>query len=179
MSETTPEPTLEDIADAREATGGKMPRVVLDAFLPKKQTHLGQTLVPLTAGHELILSQLGHPFVTGKGFEDIDVLMALYVFSRPSRELFALVASDEFEAEFFRFIDGIPMPDVQALGSDMVAHWLASRATAMEMENPHASAQKKTADSDGGSRPLVPLAKRMGGLQTWFSTIFRSAKSSR
>lgn len=176
----TPEPTLEDIAAARMATGGMTPQAVLEAFLPKPVTHLGQTLVPLKAGHELLLSQLGHPFATGEAFQDIDVLMALFVFSRPSRELFALVATDDFEPEFFKFIDSIPMPDVKALGNDMVAHWLKSRRTALEMENPDSTAQKKTAaDSAGSSRQSAPLARHMDGLRTWLFTTFRSAKSSR
>lgn len=144
MPDTAAEPTLEDIAAAREAVAGMTPAAVLDAFLPKPATHLGQTLVPLTAGHDLLLSQLKHPFATGEPFADIDVLMALFVFSRPSRQLFALLAADDFEPEFYQFLDRIPTADIAKLGSDMVGHWLRSRNTAMEMENPHAAAQKKT-----------------------------------
>ena len=167
------EPTLDEIASAREAVSGRTPSAVLDAFLPKPVSSLGRKLVPLMAGHELLLSQLGHPFVTGAAFEDIDVLMALFVFSHPSRHLFALVAADEFEAEFFKFIDGIPMPDVPALGNDMVAHWLRSRRTALEMESPHSTSQKKTADLAGCSRLSARLAKRCTALRTWLSTTFR------
>lgn len=171
-------PTLEDIAAAREAADSATPSAVLEAFLPKPVSHLGKKLVPITAGHELLLGQLGHPLATGAKWEDIDVLMALYVFSRPSRDLFSLVGEDTFEAEFFAFIDTIPTADIRALGQDMVGHWMRSRATAIAMESSHASTQKKTADSAGSSRLSARLAALTAGFRTRLSTTFRSAKST-
>lgn len=146
MSEpATPEPALDDIAAAIAAAEGKIPAAVLNAFLPIPKTHLGQTLVPLKAGHELLLSQIGHPLATGEKWEDVDVLMALFIFSRPSRELFDMVAADTFERRFFEFIDSIPPSDISALGEVMVAHWVTARVTAIAMESKHAKGQKKTA----------------------------------
>jgi hypothetical protein len=175
---TEPTPTLDDISAAMMAVDGKTPAAVLEAFLPQKVTHLGQTLVPLTAGHELALAQLGHPLATGKAWEDIDVLTALFIFSRPSREVFAMIAGGTFEADFFLFIDSIPTADIPKLGADMAAHWMRSRATALAMESPHPSAQKKTADSAGGSTLSARLAALMDGPRKWFSTTFRSLSSS-
>lgn len=146
MSEI-PEPTIEDIAAARQSSDGKIPSTILDAFLPKPKTIFGQTLVPLTAGHELLLGQLDHPLATGQPMEDSDVLMALFVFSRPSRDLFAMVSNDTFEPAFFKFIDSIPPADIEKLGHDMVAHWVSGRATAIALESKNA--QKKTADLAG------------------------------
>jgi hypothetical protein len=136
-------PELTDIAAAMEAVDGKTPTTVLEAFLPKVATHLGKRLVPLTAGHELALAQLGHPLATGTKWEDVDVLMALFVFSRPSREVFAMIAGGTFEDDFFGFIDSIPSADIPKLGNDMVAHWMRSRATALAMESPTPGTQKK------------------------------------
>jgi hypothetical protein len=179
MSEPTPPaPTLEDISAAVMETDGRTPAAVLDAFLPKTVTHLGQKLVPISAGHELLLAQTAHPLATGEKWEDIDVLMALFIFSRPSRLLFSMVADDTFEAEFFIFIDTIPSADIAKLGHDMVAHWVRNRATALAMENEHATTQKKTVGSVGGSTPSAQLAKSTGGLRTWLSTMCRFLKSS-
>ena len=101
---------------------------VLDSVIPQSVTSLGKKLVPLKAGHQLLISQIGHPLATGKPWEDSDVLMALFVFSRPSNELFALLAEDRFEAEFFAFVESIPTADIPALASDMAGHWIRSKA---------------------------------------------------
>lgn len=175
---TPPEPTLQDIAAAMLAADGKTPTVVLDAFIPKPASHLGQALVPLSAGHELLLAQTGHPLSTGEAWQDIDVLMALFIFAHPSRLLFAMVADGSFEAGFFAFIDRIPTADIPRLGQDMVSHWLRNRTTALAMESEHATAQKKTAVSAGGSTLSARLAKSTAGVRTWLSTTFRSPKSS-
>ena len=174
MSESTaPEPTLDDIAAAMAAADGKTPSAVIEAFLPKRMTHLGQKLVPMKAGHELMLAQLGHPLATGQPWEDIDVLTALFVFSRPSRELFAMVEDDTFQKVFFEFIDEIPPADIPKLGSDLISYWMKTRASALSMENKHSTAQKKTAVSDGGLTLSARLARSMGGFRKSLSTIFR------
>lgn len=173
MSEPAPEPTLDDIAAAQFAADGKTPFTVIEAFLPKPMSHLGKRLVPMTAGHELLLAQLGHPLATGAKWEDIDVLTALFVFSRPSRELFSMVADETFETVFFEFIDGIPPADIAQLGNDLIAHWTRTRASALAMESKHSSAQKKTAVSGGGSTLSARLARSTAGPRKWLSTIFR------
>lgn len=173
-----PEPTLDDIAQAMREVDGQTPTAVIEAFIPKAVTKLGKTLVPLTAGHELALSQLGHPLATGKPWEDVDVLMALFIFCRPSREVFAMIADGSFESQFFLFIDGIPTADIAKLGTDMIAHWMRSRATSLAMENPHATSQKKTADSDGCLTLSQRLAQSMAGCRKWLSMTFRSASCS-
>lgn len=179
MSEpATPEPTLEDIAAASAAVSGKFPTAVIEAFLPPLTSHLGQKLVPLSAGHELLLAQIEHPLSTGRKWDDQDVLMALFLFSRPSRISFAMVADGTLEAEFFAFIDAIPAADIPALGKDMVSHWMRSRNTALAMGNEHSKSQKKTADSAGGSTPSRPPVKLITGILTWLSTMFRLPKSS-
>lgn len=179
MSENTAQtPTLDDIATASALVDGKIPSAVLDAFLPRAETHLGQTLVPIKAGHELLLAQISHPLSTGEPWEDADVLMALFIFSRPSRQLFSYLANDSFEAEFFGFVDSIPSADIPKLGSDMVAHWTRSRATALGMTTPHSSGQKKTVALVGGSTLSARLARCTGGFRTWFFTRFRSPNSS-
>lgn len=116
---------------------------VLNAVIPQSVTSLGKKLVPLKAGHQLLISQIGHPLATGKPWEDSDVLMALFVFSRPSNELFALLAEDRFEAEFFAFVESIPTADVPALASDMARHWIRNKAcSGAVIKTPPPSRQK-------------------------------------
>lgn len=170
--------TIEEITAAMMAVDGKTPSAVLEAFIPKTQTCLGRQLVPITVGHELALSQLNHPLATGRPWEDMDVLTALFVFTQPSRMIFSKIAGGTFEADFFEFIDSIPTADIAGLGSDMVAHWMRSRATAIGMENPHSTTQKKTAASGGFSMSLGLLARFTDGILKWFSTIFRLPRSS-
>ncbi len=150
MLEQAPEPTLEDIAAARAATEGKTPQAVLNAFLPQPVTHLGQKLVPLTAGHGLVLSLIGHPLATGEKWESQDILMALFIFTHRSRQLFQMVDEQSLEEDFLKFIDAIPLPDITSLGEGMVRHWKSATDTALNMESKHSGAQKKTADSAGG-----------------------------
>ncbi len=173
-----PAPDLNDIAAAIRSADGKTPSPVIDAFLPAPVSHLGRSLVALTAGHELLLSQTRHPLTTGAAWEDQDVLMALFIFSNPSRLLFARVADGTFEAEFFLFIDSIPASDISSLGAAMIGHWLSNRKTALPMHSEHSSGQKKTADSDGCSAPSARPARFMAGFLKWCSMTFRCAKSS-
>lgn len=144
-----PEPTLEDIAAAKEASGGSHPSAVLNAFLPRTKTILGNRLLPVMAGHELLLAQIAHPLSVAGPMADSDVLMALFIFSMPSRELFQMISDDTFESEFFAFLDSIPASDIEKLGEEMVAHWISGRVTALAMESKHPGAQKKTAASGG------------------------------
>ena len=175
----TAEPTIEQIAAAREGAGGRIPSAVVDAFVPTPAKSLGQRLVPLKAGHELVLSKIGHPLSTGKSWDDEDVLIALFVFSRSSRDLFALLEREEFKDCFFEFVDSIPIGDVAKLGSDMVAHWMSARNTALPMESRHGGAQKKTEDSDGSSRLSAERACPTDGVWTLLCTIFRWLRFSR
>jgi hypothetical protein len=128
---------------------GKIPSAVLKAFLPVPQTFLGQSLVPLTAGHDLVLAHMDHPLVTGQPLQDVDVLLALFIFSRSSRDLFAMIGEDTLEKTFFDFLSIIPPADIPRLGEAMVAHWVTARVTALAMESKHSTAQKKTAVSAG------------------------------
>lgn len=140
-----PEPTLDEIALALHNVEGRVPRAILESFLPIPKTTLGRRLVPLKAGHELLLAQIDHPLANGGKWEDSDVLMALFIFSNPSRALFGMVEDESFERSFFEFIDTIPPTDMQALAETMVAHWVSARVTAIAMESPHSKGQKKTA----------------------------------
>jgi hypothetical protein len=154
------EPTLDEIAAALAAVEGSTPTAVLDAFLPRPVSTVGQKLVPLTSGHELLLAHVKHPLSTGAKWEDFDVLMALFIFSRQSRDLFELVNQDQLENAFFAFVDSIPPQDIPKLGQDVAAHWMRSRRTALAMTNEHTTAKKKTVALAGSSPPSHPVAKR-------------------
>ncbi len=176
MTAAPPEPTLEDIAAARAAVDGKPPTAVLEAFLPTPAAHHGVRLIPLTAGHELLLAQLSHPLSTGAKWDATDVLVAFFVFSRPSDLLFESIAADTFQPEFLAFITGLPAAATEGLGDKLIKHWLGSRKTAVAMESEHGQGKKKAADSAGFSPPSPPPAGFMAGVLTRFCTAFRWCK---
>lgn len=155
--------TQEDIVAATMAGQEGTPRAVIDAFLPLPVTAAGRKLFPLTAGHELILAQTNHPIATGKEWESVDVLSALFIFSHQSRLLFSMISDGTFEVEFYKFIDGLSACDVQKLGVEMIEHWSNSRKTALEMTSDSEGPQKKTADSAGCSTPFAPRAGNILG----------------
>jgi hypothetical protein len=133
---------------------------ILDFLIPQSVTNLGKKLVPLKAGHQLLISQIGHPLATGEAWGDSDVLMALFVFSRPSVELFALLAEDRFEAEFFAFVDSIPAADVPNLGKDLAAHWIRSRAGAIKEQVKTESRRPISGFRDWILSPLKTIARK-------------------
>lgn len=173
--------TNNDIAAALASLdSSSTPGAVLDAFLPKPVTVIGKKLLPLTAGHELALAYTKHPLASGGKWEDSDVLLALFLFSRPSREIFALIEDGCFEDAFLAFVDSIPPADIPQLGHDLVAHWMRNRRTALAMENEHATAaKKKTEDSAGGSAPFPKPAVSLVVCLIKWCTKFLWPRSSR
>lgn len=147
MSETT----VDHLAEAQKNIRGRIPQEILQAFLPGKQTVFGRSLVPLSAGHHLLMVQLGHPLVNeSKLWAPEDIPLAMFVFTRRSNELFQLIANDTFDAEFYDFLESLPCAEMGDAIQTLVAHWLAATTTALPMTSPYAAAQKKTAASVGG-----------------------------
>jgi hypothetical protein len=152
MSSAPAAPSLEQIAELLQASEGKTPSDVLAAFLPDRRTAFGQRLVPLTAGHDLLLEKLAHPFARpGTEWKAHDLAVALLCFTRPSRELFQLIEDGTFEDAVFELLDSLPFGDLDAAAAELVAHWATHRATALSMRSPHSVGEKKTAGSAGGS----------------------------
>lgn len=174
----TQKPTLEQLAAAMEEVAGKTPKEVLEAFIPVATSAAGVPLVPLKLGHEMILAQLNHPFATGRKLDDTDVLMAFFVFSRPSTEGFAMIADGSFDATFFQFLETLPADDIKSIAPCIVTHWATARATAIEMRSPHPNGSKKKEGSDGFSTRLRELARRFTGLLTKPFTKSRLRRSS-
>jgi len=164
------ETTLQDLSEALDESKGATPQEVIDAFLRVKTVVAGQPLVPLKAGHDLFLAKFRHPILTpGKEWSPHDVGTALFAFSRPSSELFAMVEDGTFEQEFYAFLDTIPMGEIADCAAAIVAHWLKCRATAIPMKSPDQLARrgvKKKAGSVGGSKRSQPRAKNTAGSLT-------------
>lgn len=166
MSEET---TLQDLADAAAEANGQTPQEVIDAFLNVKTEVAGKPLVPLKAGHDLFLAKFRHPILKpGDPWSPHDIASALFIFSRPSSELFAMIEDGTYEREFYAFLDTIPMGEIATASAALVAHWLKSRATALPMKSPDhlRSGSKKKAGSAGGSKRSQPRAKNTGGSRT-------------
>lgn len=145
-------PQLLEIAEAIEQSAGKTPAEILEAFLPKTPTIIGRRLVPLKLGHDLFLSKIGHPLAEGStAWEPHDIAQALFVFTRPSRDLFAMMEEDTYLDKFHAFLDEIDAADLDSAATELLHHWFARKATSVDLESPHPSTQKKTADSAGGS----------------------------
>lgn len=173
MSENSPAPTLEEIAQAMTAVEGKPPSAVLDAFLPVPTAHSGVRLLPLKAGHELLLAQLSHPLSTGEKWDSTDVLVAFFVFSHPSDVLFEMVAVDTFQHAFLKFVHDLPVAATDGLGEKLINHWLKSRNTALAMESEHGGGKKKAVALAGFSLPSALLAKCTAGFLRRFFMKFR------
>jgi hypothetical protein len=147
------ETTLEQLAEAMENTRGKTPAEVVDAFCPKGASVAGLPLVPLTAGHDLFLSRVNHPLSRNAGgtWTPHDVAIALFAFTRPSRELFAMVEDETWDQALFAFLDTIPMGEIEAAAAALVTHWIRARATMVPMSSPHQAAGSKKKRASGGS----------------------------
>lgn len=145
-------PSLELLTQAMEHADGKTPSEVLDAFLPDAIKISGIALVPVSAGHDLFLSKIGHPLATRQPWQAHDVAVGLFVLSRKSSELFPLLAADAFEDELYRFLDEVRIGALDAAATAMVAHWIKSRATVCPMGLPEHAGSKKKRGSAGGCK---------------------------
>lgn len=147
--------TIDQLSEALENTRGKTPLEVVDSFCPRGTKIGGHPLVELKAGHDLFFQRIKHP-LAGNHLQDwtaTDVAVALFAFTRTSKELFRAINEDTLEDELHEFLDDIPLGAIEAAGADLIAHWIRSRATAVPMTNPHATGSKKKRVSDGGLRP--------------------------
>lgn len=142
---------LARIAEAVEMSEGKTPCEIIEAFLPKSPTAAGKRLVPLKLGHDLFLSKIAHPLATGvPNWEPNDIAVALFAFTRPSADLFAMISDASYETQFYGFLDEIEIDELEGAATELLHHWFSRKSTAIGMESPHPSSQKKTADLVGG-----------------------------
>ena len=138
---------LERLQKAIENTEGKTPQEVLDAFIPKGKKVGGYPLVDITFGHNLFLSDINHPLVSGKidDWEAHDIAIALFAFTRSSRELVNLVRNGDLNDKLYEFLDQIPMDEIEASSVVLMAHYFSSLKTIVPMESKDGKkAQKKT-----------------------------------
>jgi len=143
---------LDLLQKAIENSEGKTPQEVLDAFLPKGKKVGGFPLVEVTFGHTLFLSDINHPLVSGKidDWKAHDIAIALFAFTRSSRELVQLVKDDLLDDKLYDFLDRIPMDEIESSSVVLMAHYYASLKTIIPMESKNdGKAQKKT--RSGGS----------------------------
>lgn len=139
--------SLEQLQEAIENSEGKTPGEILEAFMPKGKKVGGVTLVDITFGHGLFLSNINHPLSTGKidNWKPYDIAVALFAFTRSSKELTRLIREDELEESLYEFLDGIPMDEVEQSSTILIAHYFSSMKTIVPMDSPEGvQAQKKT-----------------------------------
>lgn len=179
MSKTT----IDQLSEAIENTRGRTPAEVVAAFCPTGVKIGGLPLIPLRAGHDLFLSSIGHPLSrpAGAAWTATDVAIALFAFTRPSRELFAMVEDGTLNTKLHEFLDEIPLGAVESAGADLIAHWLRSRATGLSMQAPSGmgGGSKKKVASAGGSHSSPAPAKASAGHRKKRSMKSRSRNSSR
>jgi hypothetical protein len=140
-------PTLEQLQEALDATEGRTPKEVLDAFLPKGKKIGGLPLVDLTLGHALFLAQLDHPLSKGRlnGWEPHETGLALYAFTRCSKELKTQIHDGSLEDKLYEFINSLSFGEIPKYTAILMAHYLNSIQTGMEMHDPNSKkSQKKT-----------------------------------
>lgn len=145
-------PSLEQLQEAIQNTEGKTPSEILEAFMPKGKTVGGVPLVDVTFGHGLFLSNINHPLATGQidDWKPYDIAVALFAFTRTSKELTQLIREDRLEDSLYEFLDAIPMDEVEQSSAILIAHYFGSMKTIVPMDAPEGvKAQKKT--RSGGS----------------------------
>jgi len=139
--------SLEQLQEAIEKTEGKTPKEILEAFMPKGKTVGGIPLVDITFGHGLFLSNIDHPLATGRidDWKPYDIAVALFAFTRTSKELTRLVREDMLEDSLYEFLDEIPMDEIEQSSAILIAHYFGSMKTIVPMDAPEGvKAQKKT-----------------------------------
>lgn len=138
---------LSQLAKAIENTEGKTPQEVLDAFIPKGKKVGGYPLVDITFGHGLFLSSINHPLATGEidGWKPYDIAVALFAFTRTSKEIARLVRENALEDSLYEFLDEIPMDEIEQSSAMLIAHYFGSMKTIVPMDAPEGiKSQKKT-----------------------------------
>lgn len=142
---------LDQLQEAIKNTEGKTPSEILQAFIPKGKKVGGVPLVDITFGHGLFLSNINHPLATGQidDWKPYDIAVALFAFTRSSKELTRLIREDRLEDSLYEFLDGIAMDEVEQSSAILIAHYFGSMKTIVPMDSPEGvKAQKKTI-SDG------------------------------
>lgn len=140
-------PDLDELQEAIKNAEGRTPSEILEAFLPKGKKVGGLPLVDITFGHGLFLSSIEHPLSTGKidDWTGYDIAIALFAFTRSSKELTRLVREDSLEDALYEFLDEIPVAEVEESASILIAHYFGSMKTIVPMESPEGlKGQKKT-----------------------------------
>ena len=170
--------SIEQLQAALEHCEGATPQEVLDAFLPAKKEIAGLPLVPLTMGHSLFLSHCDHPLSKGSldNWKPDEVGLALYAFTHSSRELADKVSDGFLEDDLYDFMERIELGDVPKFTAILMAHYLQSIQTGLEMKDPNAKKdQKKTLSGGYWQRWLAFAVNIIGSLISLF-TSSRKAK---
>lgn len=140
--------SLDNLQRALDSVEGATPKEVIDAFLPKKKEIAGRSLVPLTLGHSIFLANCDHPLSRGEleNWKPHETALALFAFTRGSGELKDEVANGTLEQSLDDFMKEIPLGSVLAFTAILMAHYIESLQTGVEMHDPNAKgkAQKKT-----------------------------------
>lgn len=165
-------PSIEQLQAALEHIEGVTPQEVLDAFLPRKKEIAGLPLVPLTMGHSLFLSSCQHPLSRGKldGWEAHDVGLALFAFTHKSDDLKAEVENGTLEDSLYQFMDRIDLGNVPKYTALLMAHYLNSIQTGIEMHDPKKKVSQKKTLLGGFYQRLRGFAVSITGILSMFFT---------
>lgn len=161
--------TIEQLQAALEGAEGVTPQEVLDAFLPEKKEINNCPLHPLTLGHSLFLSHCDHPLASGRieGWKPHETAIALFAFTRDSEELKREVEEGTLEDSLTKFTKEISLADTPRVTALLMAHYLKSIQTGVEMRNPSDKIAQKKTPLGGFSRWLRGFVGNItGGLIT-------------
>lgn len=144
--------TLQEMHAAKEAATASTPSAVLDAYLPDPASAAGVGLVPVTAGHLLLLEKIRSPLVMpAERRTQFAIWQALYILSRPARDGRAALAAGKLEDATLALADSMPASIMEPIVDQLQAHMAAAFENALPMQMPGGTTgtQKKTADSGG------------------------------
>lgn len=158
-------PSIEKLKEALEGVEGATPQEVLDAFLPKNKKIGNRSLVPLTLGHSLFLANCGHPLSKGdlENWRPDQTALALYTFTSESKELAEQVKDGTIEDKLIEFTETLSLGEIPKFTALLMAHYLQSLQTGVEMHNPkERAAQKKTRSVGFWQRLVAFVASILG-----------------
>lgn len=169
---------LDKLQEAFEKSEQGTPLEILNAFMPEGRKVGEYDLKPVTFGHVLFLDKMDHPLSRGdiEHWKPEETAIAFLSFTRTSRELAQLIEEDRFKEELFKVVEEIPIGKVAEYTACLMAHYLDSLQTGLEMKDPKESKAQKKTRLGGFFRRFLDLLELIIGRWNMLYSTSRSSK---
>ncbi len=147
------------------AENNDIPGVVAEAFAQSAGSRIGELrLQPLTMAHYLAMKRFCKGFLAGTAArDDLELLRALLILSRPAGVMTELLAldADELDKRLPEFATTLPLASIGKLAEAISAHVAAAFGTALPAAG-GTRTEKKTALGGGSRRSSSAAASSTG-----------------